>query len=124
RRLQEWLNFRGFGLVVGGDYGPVTAQTVGRFQSSARLPVSGQLNLATFDELVAPMVRTLRRPRRRRASLGAMSVDCGNRHLREHPVEVGGQNRGPWVRLYMSGSDGENALWCAGFVSFLLEQAR
>ena len=124
RRLQEWLNIRGFGLVVDSDFGPVTAQAVGRFQASARLPMSGRLDEATFGSLVAPMVRTLRRPRRRRASLGAMIVDCATRHLRERPIETGGQNCGPWVRLYMKGNDGSSWAWCAGFVSFLLEQAR
>lgn len=124
KRLQEWLNIRGFGLVVDSDYGPVTAQAVGRFQQSARLPVTGRLDEATFGELTAPMLRTLQRPRRGRASLGAMIVDCGNRHLREHPIETGGQNCGPWVRMYMKGNDGAPWAWCAGFVRFLLEQAR
>lgn len=124
RRLQEWLNLRGFGLVVDSDFGPVTAHAVGLFQASARLPVTGQLDQTTSVELVAPMVRVLQRPRRGRASLGAMIVDCGMRHLRKRPMETGGQNRGPWVRLYMKGNEGGDWPWCAGFVSFLLEQAR
>ena len=123
RRLQEWLNLRGFGLVVDGDFGPVTAHALGRFQSSARLPLTGRLDDVTFGGLVAPMLRTLRRPRRGRASLGAMIADRGKRHLRQRPIEIGGQNRGPWVRLYMKGNDGPPWAWCAGFVSFLLEQA-
>ena len=53
-----------------------------------------------------------------------MIVACGKRHLREHPIETGGQNCGPWVRLYMKGNEGVPWAWCAGFVSFLLEQAR
>ena len=106
KRLQVWLNIRGFGLVVDSDFGPVTAPAVGRFQASARLPMTGRLDEATFSELVAPMLRTLRCTRRGRAWLGAMIVDCGNRRLREHPIENGGQNCGPWVRLYMKGNDG------------------
>ncbi|MDA1235119.1 MAG: peptidoglycan-binding domain-containing protein [Acidobacteria bacterium] len=124
QRLQEWLNIRGFGVVVDSDFGPVTAQAVGRFQASVRLPTTGRLDDATFGELVAPMVRTLRHPRRGRATLGAMIVAAGNRHLREHQIETGGQNCGPWVRLYMKGNDGATWAWCAGFVGFLLEQAR
>jgi hypothetical protein len=123
KRLQEWLNIRGFGLVVDSDFGPVTAQAVGRFQTSARLPLTGRLDEATFDQLLLPMVRTLRRPRRGRASLGAMIVDRAHRHLREHPIETGGQNCGPWVRMYMKGNEGAPWAWCAGFVGFLLEQA-
>lgn len=36
---------------------------------------------------------------------------------------VGGQNRGPWVRLYMKGHEGPDLPWCAGFVSFVTSQA-
>lgn len=41
-------------------------------------------------------------------------------HLAQHPREAGGQNRGPWVRLYCAG---QHAPWCAGFASFVLRQA-
>jgi len=44
-------------------------------------------------------------------------------HLKAHPVEVGGDNRGPWVRAYMSGNDGSDWLWCAGFVTAIVAQA-
>lgn len=44
-------------------------------------------------------------------------------HLDAAPREVGGANRGPWVRLYMKGRQGVDAPWCAGFVTFLLRQA-
>ena len=44
-------------------------------------------------------------------------------HLLAHPIELGGANRGPWVRFYMKGSEGESMLWCAGFVSTVLRQA-
>ena len=43
-------------------------------------------------------------------------------HLAQGPREVGGDNRGPWVRAYMGGQDGKWARWCAGFVSTLLAQ--
>jgi len=124
RRLQEWLCLRGFGVVIDEDFGPVTAQAVSRFQSSARLPPRGQVDDATFAQLVQPMTGVLRRPPRRRVTLGDMIVDRGRSHLREHPMEKGGQNRGPWVRLYMKGNDGSQWAWCAGFIIFLLEQAR
>lgn len=124
RRLQEWLNIRGFGVVVDGDFGPVTAHALGLFQASQRLPATEQLDQATFDALVEPMTEALQRPRRGRASLSAMIADFGKRHLKLRPIETGGQNRGPWVRLYMKGNDGVQWPWCAGFVTFLLEQAR
>lgn len=124
KRLQEWLNIRGFGLVIDSDFGPVTAQALTRFQAVARLPANGQLDEFTFTELVGSMTRVLRRPGRGRARFSDLVVDYGTRHLREHPIETGGQNAGPWVRLYMKGNDGVAWAWCAGFVTFLVEQAR
>lgn len=53
---------------------------------------------------------------------GAAVVMIAHRHLAEHPREVGGQNRGPWVRLYMGGNEGSAWPWCAGFVSFVIRQ--
>lgn len=44
-------------------------------------------------------------------------------HLAEHPREIGGDNSGAWVRLYMKGNEGAPWSWCAGFVTFLLHQA-
>jgi len=44
-------------------------------------------------------------------------------HLASAPREVGGQNRGPWVRLYMDGQEGAEWAWCAGFACFVLKQA-
>lgn len=52
-----------------------------------------------------------------------MVVAYAEQHLDQHPREVGGQNRGPWVRLYMEGNEGEEWAWCAGFACFLLRQA-
>jgi hypothetical protein len=52
-----------------------------------------------------------------------MMVEYARLHLSLHPREVGGQNKGPWVRLYMNDKEGAEWPWCAGFVSFLLRQA-
>ncbi len=58
-----------------------------------------------------------------RGSLAARVVYYAKRHARQHPREIGGQNRGPWVRVYMDGEEGPDWPWCAGFVSFVLKQA-
>jgi hypothetical protein len=36
---------------------------------------------------------------------------------------VGGENCGPWVRLYTGGHEGRAWPWCAAFTSFLVRQA-
>src|SRR4029078_8215693 len=40
-----------------------------------------------------------------------------------HPIEVGGDNRGPWVRIYLDGHEGPGWRWCAGFVTLVMKQA-
>jgi hypothetical protein len=52
-----------------------------------------------------------------------MVVAYAEQHLSQKPREIGGQNGGPWVRLYMDGNEGSAWPWCAGFASFILKQA-
>jgi Putative peptidoglycan binding domain len=122
-RVQEWLNLHGFGLVVDQDYGPVTARQVGRFQDAAGLPTTGEVDAATFDALVGPMTEALRQRLDQSTGLGQAVVEYAAAQLAVHPRETGGENRGPWVRLYMQGHSGPAFLWCAGFASFVLSQA-
>jgi Putative peptidoglycan binding domain len=122
-RVQEWLNLHGFGLVVDQDYGPATARQVGRFQDAAGLPPTGDVDAETFDALVGPMVEVLRQRLDQSISLGDAVVEYARAHLAVHPRETGGENGGPWVRLYMRGNSGPAFLWCAGFVTFVLNQA-
>lgn len=120
-RVQEWLNLHGYGMGIDGGYGPVTADGVKRFQSAKKLPANGKVDEATYAKLVAPLRAVLRRAARRPASIHAAVLRYAALHLAQHPVEVGGPNRGPWVRLYMKGQEGQP--WCAGFVTFVLGQA-
>ena len=57
------------------------------------------------------------------ALLYDLTVKVAGQHLAENPIEVGADNCGPWVRLYMDGKDGRGQLWCAGFVCFVVAQA-
>lgn len=81
------------------------------------------MNPRTFSALVAPMSAVLQKPLRKPKSLGTAMLTYARAHLAQHPLEVGGPNRGPWVRLYTGGNEGDNWAWCAGFVSFILKQA-
>lgn len=120
RRVQEWLNLRGYGLSIDGDFGRVTEDAVMRFQRAHRLRSTGSVGARTFASLVSPMASVLRRQKRRPSHLAAAVLAFAGAHLAQHPREVGGPNRGPWVRLYMNGVEGQP--WCAGFVSFVLAQ--
>lgn len=123
RRVQEWLQFHGFGLVIDEDFGGVTKKRVQQFQEDRGLGTSGIVNAATFQELVAPLLQVLTPISSANHTFPTMVLEYAKAHLAQHPLEVGGQNRGPWVRVYMKGHDGAEFPWCAGFVTFILKQA-
>jgi peptidoglycan hydrolase-like protein with peptidoglycan-binding domain len=124
RLVQEWLSLHGIKVAVAGDFGPATAAAVRTFQERVGLPRTGVVDRATFDRLVAPItaaLQTLAVPPG--ATLGQMTVAYARQHLAQRPREVGGENRGPWVRLYMDGNEGKEWLWCSGFATFVQRQA-
>ena len=121
KRVQEWLNFHRRGTAIDGDYGSATRKAVTDFQHDQGMPATGRVDQNTWDRLVAPMRGVLRDGQG--ANLPARVASIARSHLAAHPVELGGDNRGPWVRMYTGGFDGPEWLWCAGFVSFVLAQA-
>jgi putative peptidoglycan binding protein len=123
RLVQEWLCLHEIQVVIDGQYGPATAEAVRRFQTSQGLRPTGTVNRVTFDALVAPLIEARADLPADGRPLGDLVVAYARQHLAEHPREIGGQNLGPWVRLYMKGHEGPEWPWCAGFVSFLLHQA-
>jgi hypothetical protein len=123
RRVQEWLNLHGFGIAIDEAFGPVTERAVSQFQTHSGLAATGVVDATTYAAMVAPMTQVLRQRLNMSVGTGDAVLDYARAHLAVHPREVGGQNRGPWVRLYMLGSEGEAFPWCAGFVTFLIEQA-
>jgi len=123
KRIQEWLCLHGHNLCIDSAFGPATEAGVRSFQEKHNLQVDGTVGKNTFGALVAPMRRALQPIPPGRRSLGQMVVAVARQHLKEHPREIGGQNRGPWVRLYMKGNEGNPYAWCAGFACWLLEQS-
>lgn len=122
RGVQEWLSFRGIGVVADGDYGPATEFAVCEFQRSTGLAETGAVDQTVFEALTAPLREVLENGSPR-GELPSRIAYYARRHLGRHPREVGGQNRGPWVRLYMEGQEGEAWPWCAGFACLVLRQA-
>ncbi len=123
RLIQEWLCLHGIGIVVDGDFGPATDYAVRLFQREKGLREDGILGQKTFAKLIEPLVTAKSEITPGRKSLGQMAVTCAKQHLKQYPREIGGQNRGPWVRLYMKGNQGSQWPWCAGFACYVLEQA-
>lgn len=123
RLVQEWLCLHDHHVVIDNGFGDATERVIKEFQSRSDLPPTGQVDQSTMDALVQPMLRVIAPDPSPAGSIPAQAVRVAQRHLAEHPREIGGPNRGPWVRLYMSGREGEKFLWCAGFVSYILGQA-
>ncbi len=123
RLVQEWLSLHDIQVAVDGKYGPATAQAVSRFQERHGMRPTGVVNRSTFDALLAPMTEARSAISGNGESLGALVIAYAKRHLAQRPREIGGQNMGPWVRLYMNGHEGPDYPWCAGFACFVLQQA-
>lgn len=123
RRVQEWLTFHGFATAIDDDFGSATEAAVQRFQSARGIKSSGIVDEVTWHQLTSPLSQALAplqiTPEER---LGQILLRVAQQHLAQHPIELGGDNKGPWVRTYMGGNDGKEWYWCAGFVTFLLKQ--
>ena len=123
KRVQEWVSLHGFATVVDSDFGPATRRAVQNFQGSKGLTADGKVGRETWNQLIAPLERTMAATVAASASGPQAVLRVARQHLKEHPREVGGQNRGPWVRAYMDGNEGYPWAWCAGFVTFVMRQA-
>ena len=123
RLVQGWLGLDGFHVAVDGEFGPATQRAVREFQRASGLPDSGVVDGATYELLTAPMRMALAPLPRRGRAVGALVVAAAWRHLAARAREIGGQNRGPWVRLYTGGLEGAAYPWCAGFATLCLQQA-
>ena len=122
KKLQEWLAIHHFACEPDGAFGKATLSCLLRFQQHLQLPISDTVTVDCWQQLTAPLQRALA-PLAKPSTLSADVSALARQHLAVHPIEVGGDNKGPWVRLYMEGHEGASWYWCAGFVSFILRQA-
>ena len=120
--VQEYLRVNGINVGIDSDFGDATAEGLKKFCTSHGIPAAASVDQAMMDRLAQPLLRAIAKVAPK-ADLGATVVTVAEQHLKEHPIEIGGQNRGPWVRLYMTGSEGDAFPWCAGFVTYVVRQA-
>lgn len=122
RLTQELLALNDVSVVIDGDLGPATEAGIAEFCRAQSVPVAATVDQNLMDRLAQPLLRAVA-PVAAKPTLGATIVAIAKQHLKEHPVEVGGANAGPWVRLYMKGNEGAAFLWCAGFVTYIAAAA-
>jgi len=123
RGIQEWLSLQGQSVSIDGAFGPATEAAVRKFQAGGGIAGSGTVDNATFAALAAPLAAAVAPIASAGKTLNDMILTYANQHLARHPLEAGGQNCGPWVRVYMAGNQGTDWPWCSGFACFILRQA-
>lgn len=123
RRLQEWMCLNGHKVVVDGQWGPATSRALGVKKLTPVMWESGTRRMKSLLGMTTG--QSIREQ--------LNHVDCAfdldkfapilvaRMFLQAEAREVGGNNRGPWVRLFMRGHQGNNYPWCAGFVSTVME---
>ena len=121
--IQEWLCLHGQSIKIDGDYGPATEIAVGNFQKNSGVVQTGKVDPFTFEKLVWPMKSLSQATVSANGGILSAVVELSLKYLAAHPVEVGGQNMGPWVRYFMDGYQGNGWPWCAGFNTLIVKQA-
>ncbi len=136
--VQRALVVRGYPVEVDGVFGPQTVRAVKAFQSQhldlrgQPLVVDGQVGPLTLWSLQHPDADhpqavdfTKLPPADAGGSvLGRAALGAAIAELKAGAREVGGNNRGPWVRKYLAPAGLEEGnSWCASFVSWCYLQA-
>ncbi len=140
RELQQLLVERGYPVDIDGDFGPRTYRAVRAFQSQnldqhgQPLVVDGKVGPLTWWSLAnpKPVVVTpsavdyamMPSPEAGGSVLGRAALAAAIGELKAGAGEVGGNNRGPWVKKYLAPAGlPEGNSWCASFASWCYLQA-
>jgi len=123
KEVQEWLCLHGLFVKVDGINGPATQAAIRKFQTNHKIPVDGFVSIQTAAFLSIPLALANNIKGISSVSFSNAVVQVAKHYLDYHPREVGGDNRGPWVRHFMQGKEGNEFPWCAGCVSTILIKA-
>lgn len=140
RMLQKLLNERGYSIEIDGDFGAQTFRAVRAFQAQnldqhgQPLVVDGSVGPLTWWSLTHPKpvivtpaaVDYTKMPPQETggSSVGRAALAKAIDEMKAGAQEIGGNNRGPWVKKYLepAGLEEGNS-WCASFVSWCYLQA-
>ncbi|PDS34460.1 hypothetical protein CO665_30995 [Rhizobium anhuiense] len=124
RRLQEWLTVAEFETPIDGVFLNSTQEQSEKFRIAHGRRSDAPLDEEIWSILTAPMLRALSPVGfSSSTSLEDAVLRVAIQHVVQKPRGLGGNNKGPWVRLYMEGSEGDDLNWSAGFVCFIVLQA-
>ena len=139
RTLQELLNDWQLPVSVDGGFGPQTERAVRAFQSQhldkhgRPLVVDGAVGPLTWWSLkhprraisVDPVIRYERMPHTTYGGTtwGRKALKAAIGELKAEAREIGGNNKGKWVRKYLNDLAPEGSSWCAAFVSWCFAQS-
>lgn len=140
RELQRLLAERGYPVDIDGDFGPQTYRAVRAFQAQnldqhgQPLVVDGKVGPLTWWSLTHPKpvivtpsavdFTSMPPPEAGGSTLGRATLAAAIGELKAGAGEVGGDNRGPWVKKYLAPAGlAEGESWCASFVSWCYMQA-
>ena len=140
RELQRLLVKRGYPVDIDGDFGPQTYRAVRAFQSQnldqhgQPLVVDGKVGPLTWWSLTHPKqvilapsavdYAAMPPPGTGGSRLGRAALKAAIDELKAGAGEVGGNNKGRWVRKYLAPAGlSEGNAWCASFVSWCFLEA-
>jgi hypothetical protein len=92
---------------TGFRFGSATVNAVKGFQNAKGIPVNGAVDNVTWDALVLPMVNAVSAGVSAGTPFDGATLAIARGHLQQRPLEVGGNNKGPWVRMYCGGHEGK-----------------
>lgn len=132
RKVQEWLNLWRFAspkwsmhVGIDGDFDTETDNALRAFQKMAGQKEDGIVDAMMFEVLTNPLRWAFTRISHS-TDLRQLIVAYAAEHVQSVAVELSygsAGNRGPWVRSYMLGQDGEKYYWCMGFAQTILDLA-
>jgi hypothetical protein len=138
RQLQKLLAQRGYAIDANGTFDTKTWQAVRAFQAQnldqhgQPLVVDGVVGPLSWWSLQnpKPFIKTptavdyTTLPASGGSQLGRAALAAAIGELKANAREIGGNNRGPFVRKYLAPAGLDEGLsWCAGFVSWCFMQA-
>ena len=140
RALQRLLKDWQLPVTVDGVFGPQTRRAVRAFQSQhldkhgRPLVVDGVVGALTWWSLkhprnviaVDPVISYARMPHKTfgGTTRGRNALRAAIGELKADAREIGGNNRGKWVRKYLNDLAPAGSSWCAGFVSWCFSRNR